>query len=108
MLERFRALIDSMKDATPTADGPYNFRHQYEDWHAVLGTAAGARVFSQLDALLTPPPVPLSQIHDTALLIGNNRLALVRAQILMILGGEFLRQTGQAINNDDYDPRDNL
>lgn len=107
-LEAFKRLIDELRDVKASEEGPYTFKHQYDDFHAVLGTPAGARVYSQIDALLTPPPVPHHQLHDTARLVANNELALVRARLLLILSGAFLSSTGPALNNDDYDPRDNL
>jgi hypothetical protein len=105
-IERFRALMDSLQDTRASVEGPYTFQHQYDDFHTVIGTPAGARVYAQIDALLCPPPVPANLIHDTARLVHNNALASVRAQIMLILGGGNLRSTEQAINNEDFDPRD--
>lgn len=105
-IARFRSLLDSLQDTTATADGPYTFKHQYDDFHTVIGTEAGRRVYAQIDALLCPPPVPASLIHDTARLVHNNALASVRAQLMLILAGDNLRGIAAKTNDEDYDPRD--
>lgn len=98
--------MDSLQDTRASVDGPYTYKHQFDDFHSVIGTPAGARVYAQIDALLCPEPVPLSLIHDTARLVHNNALASVRAQIMLILSGNNLRASGETVKNEDYDPRD--
>lgn len=106
-IERFKALVDSLVDPRPSAEGPYTFKHQFDDFHTVIGTPAGARMYAQIDAMLCPAPVPEHLIHDTARLIANNALASVRAKLMLILAGDNLNRTAEAINNEEYDPREN-